>query len=129
LIIFSAVFLTQQQAQALTLREAVVAATQNNPVIKKATESIKEYEYQSSLAFSPIFPNLSATATGTYKKDPLTLGAARFDGTPYNFYNINVHASQLVFGKGSIDYIQKNKYDVDIGNIEKARRTLGERYD
>ena len=113
-------------SDALDLKEVIRIAKENNPKIIAAREKIAQFEAQTKLAKSFIYPNLSWNLAGTYLKDPVYTGSPKFNGDPYNQYSSDLKLNQTLYTKGLFSAINFANYDKKIQdvNLEIAERTL-----
>ncbi len=111
----------------ITIREAIDTAINNNPTIHQAKEVLNQDKANTSLIRTNLFPVLSLSGSGLYRKDSvLQTYLANFKGEPYNSYNLDLHLAQPLFAYGSLAAVRNLDYTRQINevDVELAERNL-----
>lgn len=112
----------------LTLKDVIKIAHENNPSLQAAKEKLNQYEFQKKMAFSPLYPNVSWNIVGTYLKDAVYSGSAKFNGDAYNQYSSDLKLVQSLYSKGVISAFHVAEYDEKIHTVavEIEKRNLSQ---
>ena len=110
----------------LTLKEVINVAHEKNPSLQEAREKLTQYEFQKTLAYSSLYPTLNWNLAGTYLKDAVYTGSAKFNGDPYNQYSSDLKLVQSLYSKGIFSAVSSAEYDKKIqsASIEIQERNL-----
>lgn len=94
--------LTSQRAAALTVREAVARALQDNSTLNAVVEQHEQAQAAVSYAVRGLAPTVDAFGEAYTRKDTLARGSAFFDGDPYNDYRSGLRASFSLLRGGAL---------------------------
>lgn len=84
-----------------SIQDAVSSALKQNPAILSDEEKLAEIKQTIKFSYAQIFPNITATGTGTKEKDSSATGGGAFQGTPYNTYSLVAKLTQPLYTGGA----------------------------
>jgi outer membrane protein len=118
--------LYSEETPILELKDVIRIAKENNPALKALKEKYKQFEFQQKLTSSFLYPNLSINFGGSYLKDALYTGSAKFNGNSYNQYSSDLKLIQPLYVHGIYSAINVVEYDkkIQASTIELEERNL-----
>lgn len=124
IIFISIIFNTYGNDDILDLKEVIKISKENNPKVIGIKEKINQFDAQTRLTKSYLFPTLSWNLNGNYQKDAVYTGTPKFNGDPYNQYGSDLKITQPLYTKGMYSAI--SQIDID-KNIQKLNLEIEER--
>lgn len=103
----------------LHLQEAISIALEQSPNLQAFRERITEAEAQITQARATVLPNISGTVWGTYRKDASEDPGSRFQGEPYNQYQLGLRVTQPLFVLGSLSAIDSFRQESGIRTLDR----------
>lgn len=123
--------LPDAEQKGYTISAAVNAALEHDPGVRGAREKKNEIEATYRMASSSLFPTLTNTDTAYIKKDQVNLGSSAFGGESYNYYQLQLTASQPLLDMALLPAIRAGdkqleiaQYDVEIAERELAKNVV-----
>jgi outer membrane protein TolC len=117
-----------EKSPTLSVSQALSTALERYPAVQSSHEKITEVDQRVSRAYSSLFPQIAIDGSIQYKKDAITDPISRFDGHPYNYYDVGIKATEPIWASGAVwAGIDRAKSDRDAAAIDEAlsRRELG----
>ena len=112
--------------QVYDLKTLLNIAGRNNPISKQAREKVNEFDADTKLTLSGLFPTVGWTLQSTYEKAALYTGSATMNGDPYKLYSSDLKLTQTLYAYGSISAVKQADLNSKIQSltVEIQERSL-----
>jgi len=103
----------------LSLKEAMLAAVNDNPTVQLFKERITQAQDQANTQLGALLPNLSATMSGARRRFFLSsFGGSPGVSSPRDFYNARAFLTQNIFSLSLIQKWRAAKTNIDVANLD-----------
>ncbi len=103
---------------AITLPQAVDMALEKNPERREIRYRMEAAQSASGVIRAAILPTVNAKGTATQKKDAVFgLGSPKFNGEPYNQYEVKLEGRQPLLQFGLLSSLSANARQVDLSQV------------
>ena len=103
----------------LSLKEAMLAAVDENPTVQLFRERITQAQDQANTQLGALLPNISGTMGGSRRKFFLSsFGGAPSTSNPRDFYEARAFLTQNIFSLSLIQKWRASNMNIDVANLD-----------